>query len=154
MRNRSAVSSDDNAPYRAKATACLTLKQPLRHLPQYITDLGWFDSETKRKNDHQTRASPARSPALHIGAPQSSWALRRYGIHGGRRNAGERPVLLADVVHGISGRSTIIQQRLVSGHCAGAESSSSNDKEDSRTAPCLTAFGVQPPASGGITPRL
>ena len=165
---RGVIWRDETPSYCAKPIARLTLKQPLRasgriRLNQAAADsglyLGWFDSETKRKNDHpNTSVASATTLRSTLKAPVELGIMS--GRDTARKQAGDAmrravPFCL-QMAYGISGRSTIIQKsdssrpRWMSRRCP-----SNWTKKISRMAPCLTALGssTTSPEAGTSTLR-
>ncbi len=104
---RGVIWRDEAPSYCAKPIARLTLEQPLKasgriRLLQAAADsglyLGWFDSETKRKNEHPEHKRRQRNYlALHIEGPSriGHYVRPGYGTRTGRgRNGESGPVLL------------------------------------------------------------
>ena len=159
---RGVICREETPSYCAKPIARLTLKQPLRasgriRLNQAAADsglyLGWFDSETKRKNDHPEHERRQRNYlALHIEGPSrvGHYVRPGYGTQTGRgRNAESGPVLLADGTWHQWSIDYHPKKRLVTATLDESSVSLELDKEDFKDGAMFDRFGVFNHQSGG-----
>ena len=159
---RGVIWRDETPSYCAKPIARLTLKQPLRasgriRLNQAAADsglyLGWFDSETKRKNDHPEHERRQRNYlALHIEGPSrvGHYVRPGYGTQTGRgRNAESGPVLHADGTWHQWSIDYHPKKRFVTVTLDESSVSLELDKEDFKDGAMFDRFGVFNHQSGG-----